>query len=363
MVFAPTSPTPACAPTGTLVSIPSISLPGRSEYRLGLGLPKAIKKAIADFRPTLMHISAPDISGYAALQLARSCNIPVVASFHTRFDTYLGYYGVTWLENAVTSYLRYLYNQCSHLYAPSESMATVLRQQNMCRDIRIWGRGIDCASFDPLKRDLEWRREHGITDDEVVIAFVGRVVMEKGLQCFAQSIEALNANGIAHRVMIVGEGPALEWFKQRLPKAVVAGFLRDHALSRAYASADIFFNPSTTETFGNVTAEAMASGLPAVCADATGSRSLVIDGVTGYLVTSNTPDAYANALARLIQDRDLRTAFGVAARNRAKTMDWDQVLDGLFEHYTDAVSKATSLHVPKDLRFGRASPAFQESMI
>jgi len=319
-----------------------VCLPGRSEYRLGLGLPKAVKKAVADFRPTLFHVSAPDISGYAALQLARSWKIPAVASFHTRFDTYLGYYGASWLQNAVTSYLRHFYNQCAHLYAPSDSMAAVLRQQDMCRDVRIWGRGIDCAAFDPAQRDLEWRRAQGITDDEIVIAFVGRVVMEKGLECFAQSVEALAARGILHRVMIVGEGPALEWFRARLPQAVIAGFLRDQSLSRAYASADIFFNPSTTETFGNVTAEAMASGVPAVCADATGSRSLVVDGVTGYLVTSNSSTAFASALARLIEDRDLRIAFGHAARHRAKTISWDLVLDGLFGHYIDAVTDPIS---------------------
>lgn len=360
MVFAPTSPTPACAPTGTLVSIPSIPVPGRPEYRLGLGLPGAIRRQIAAFRPTLFHISAPDWSGYSALKLAQRSRIPAVASFHTRFDTYLGFYGAARLQNAVTGYLRHFYSQCRQLYAPSESMAAVLRDQHMCRDVRIWGRGIDCGTFNPAKRDLAWRRSLGIADQEVVILFVGRVVMEKGLDAFAAAVSALAENGISHRVLLVGDGPALPWLRARLPHAIAPGFLRDDQLSRAYASSDIFLNPSVTETFGNVTAEAMASGLPAVCADATGSRSLVDDGATGFLVPGGRTEAYVAALRRLALNPTLRAAFGAAAHAKAQTLSWDAVLDGLFDDYLDALSGA--VNVAEAGNFMR-EPVLQQSPI
>lgn len=339
MVFSPTSSTPACEPAGTLVSIPSVPLPGRSEYRLGLGLPPHVKRQIEAFRPTLFHIAAPDLSGYAALKLARRWNIPAVASFHTRFDTYLGYYGADFLQRLTTAYLRHFYNQCQHLYAPSESMADVLRRQGMCDDIRIWSRGVDCAMFNPAKRDMGWRRALGLRDEDVAIAFVGRVVMEKGLDRFAAALQALRQMGVKHRPLIVGEGPALSWLTDRLPEAICTGFLRDEALSRAYASADIFFNPSLTETFGNVTAEAMACGLAVVCADATGSRSLITDGLNGRLITDRHLSGYTQALAHLAQDRDTRLTLGTAARLHAERMDWDRVLDGIYDHYVEALAQ------------------------
>ena len=126
----------------------------------------------------------------------------------------------------------------------------------MNRDITIWTRGIDREQFNPGRRDLAWRRGIGIADDEMVIAFLGRIVMEKGLDVFADAIHALVARQVPHRVLIIGEGPARPWFEQQLPDAIFLGQQTGTDLARALASADIFLNPSTTEAFGNVTLEA-----------------------------------------------------------------------------------------------------------
>ncbi|MDX2225443.1 MAG: glycosyltransferase family 1 protein [Rhodospirillaceae bacterium] len=361
MVFAPTTDTPACEAAGTLVPIPSIPAPGRPEYRLGLGLPAPVRAALTAFAPNVIHLSAPDLSGYAALRYARRRGLPAVASFHTRFDTYLDYYGAGWLQPAVTAYLRHFYRQCRQLYAPSASMAAELSRAGMCADIRIWGRGIDRAVFNPAHRDLTWRRSLGIADGEPVIAFVGRVVMEKGLGAFADAIDGLTARGIAHRVLIVGDGPARPWLAARLPQAVFVGFQRDQGLSRAYASADIFFNPSCTETFGNVTAEAMASGLPSVCADATGSRSLVIHGETGFLVPPNRPAGYVEALSMLATSTDLRGAFGTAALERSAAYDWDRVLDHVTGHYLEVLAAGDGDRVARPARLRPHEPALGET--
>lgn len=339
LIFAPTIADPPFEAVGELTSIPSIALPGRrGEYRLGLGLWGARLRRLETFAPDLIHIAAPDITGLMALQYAERKGLPAVASFHTRFDTYPRYYGAAWAEKYATAYLRNFYARCRHVYAPSQSMIEELRRDGIGRDIRLWTRGVDQALYNPQKRDLAWRRAQGLQDSDVVVAFVGRVVREKGIDLFARAVRHAQVGAPSIKALIVGEGPDRVRFMTLLPGAVFTGYQGGEDLARSYASADIFFNPSITETFGNVTLEAMASGLASVCARASGSTSLVTDGVNGLL---SDPDAgaagFADKLVRLAQDRPLREAFGAAGRARALAYDWDAILDRLIDWYYEAV--------------------------
>jgi glycosyltransferase involved in cell wall biosynthesis len=133
--------------------------------------------------------------------------------------------------------------------------------------------------------------------------------------------------------MFVGDGPERTWLVREVPGALFEGFVSGDDLATAYASADVFFFPSDTETFGNVTLEAMASGLPAVCADATGSRSLVDPGVTGYLAAVGDEDAMFEAVRRLAVDGELRRGMGEAARARSLLYSWDEAMSGLLARY------------------------------
>ncbi len=338
LVFSPTADPPAFEPAGTLISVPSIAFPGRSEYRIALGLPAKQRRILKAFRPTLIHLSAPDLLGYAARNLAQRWGVPLDASFHTRYDTYFRYYRMGWLEGMVTRYLRHFYRPCAQIYVPSESTAEVLRQQGMARDVRIWSRGVDADRFNPGRRDLEWRRAMGFADDEVVVAFVGRLVLEKGIDSFARTISGLREKGVAHRVLVVGDGPERGRFGDMLPPdTVFAGYLDGDALARAYASSDLFLNPSITETFGIVTLESMAAGLPSVCADATGSRSLVVDGESGFLVSPGDAAGYVQALGRLIADPALRARMGAAAHLCSRRYTWDAVIGALVEQYREVL--------------------------
>lgn len=339
LVFAPTAKEAAFQHKGTLVSVPSVALPGsRSEYRLALGMPRRIKRQLEAFQPDLVHLAAPDLLGWSALRWARKHKVPAVASFHTRFDTYGRYYHMAWLEKYVTALMRRFYHRCEQVYVPSECMQEILAEQHMAKDLRIWSRGVDAAQFNPGRRDLEWRRENGIADTDVVIAFVGRLVLEKGLGVFADTLDELNRRGVPFKALIVGEGPERERFSTRLPDALFTGYLQGNDLARAYASSDIFFNASITETFGNVTLEAMASAVPAVCADATGSHSLVSQGETGYLVEPGNIAAFADKLAALIADDALRAAMSKASLAHSMDRTWDAVLHRLLENYGEAIA-------------------------
>ena len=172
--------------------MPSYPLPGgRGEYRAALRIPKRVKRDIAAFAPNLIHVASPEFLGHSALRYARKHGLPVVASMHTRFETYPRYYGLAFLEPVLEAILRRFYRRCDVVVAPSESMAQVLREQRMSYDIGIWTRGIDRDRFNPGQRDLAWRRSLGIDDKDVVIGFLGRVVMEKGLDVFSDSIDEL----------------------------------------------------------------------------------------------------------------------------------------------------------------------------
>jgi glycosyltransferase involved in cell wall biosynthesis len=332
-VYSPTVAQPAFEPQGTLVSLPSIAIPGRGEYRWPLGLSRAVRRDLAAFSPQVLHVSSPDFAARAAERWARPRGIPVLASVHTRFETYPKYYGLGFMERPLEIYIRALYRKCDALVTPSASMVEVLRAQRMNDDISLWERGVDRELFNSGRRDPAWRRAHGLAEDDVAIGFLGRLVMEKGLDSFAATMAELRRRGVDHKVLVIGDGPARGWFEERLPGAIFAGFQQGADLGRAVAAMDVLFNPSDTETFGNVTLEAMACGVPVVAARATGSTSLVADEVSGTLVTPGDIAGFADALARYVADADLRAAHGRAGEERSRAYAWDAINQVVAETY------------------------------
>ncbi len=342
-VYSPTIDNPAFPPQGDLISVPSISIPGRPEYRLPIFLSRRVKRDLEAFRPNIMHISAPDIVSRQAAAWARRRGLPVLASVHTRFETYFRYYNMSFVEPLAEAWLRNLYRKCDALIAPSESFAQVLRDQRMSYDISIWSRGVDRENFNPQRRDMAWRRSLGIEDDMPVIGFLGRLVMEKGLDVVADAIDQLKRRNVRYRILVVGEGPARGWFEGRLPKnAVFAGFQGGHDLGRAVASMDMLFNPSVTETFGNVTLEAMACGLPVVAAIATGSQSLVANNVSGRLIPPGAINQYADALKAYCEDTDLRNLHGKAGAKRSQGYSWDAINQVVARTYLRLIRQKSS---------------------
>jgi phosphatidylinositol alpha 1,6-mannosyltransferase len=336
-VFAPTVQEAALEHAGILEPVRSIAMPGRPEYRISLTMTRKQIKSIKEFGPDLVHLATPDIPGGQALRWALSHGVPVVGSYHTHFTSYLGFYRLGWAEGYLWRRLRKFYGRCRHTYVPSQSMAEVLAEHGIASGVRLWKRGVELQRFDPAHRDLAWRRSLGFADDDVVVTLISRLVVEKGLSTFAKTIRLLLDRGIPIRCLIVGKGPAREMLEAELPEAVFLGHQKGNELSRAYASADIFVFPSFTETFGNVTLEAMASGLPAVCADATGSRSLVIPGRTGFLAPPDDAEVFAAHVERLVTDKTLRTSMSKAARTEAATYAWPRVLGSIVGYYLEVL--------------------------
>lgn len=341
LVFAPVGKSPAFAHQGTVIPVPSVALPRRPEYRLAFGLPRRAVQRLRAFHPDIIHIAlAPDPLGYSAWRVAQSLKVPVVASYHTRYETYLKHYWyVACLSGLLRYYLRRFYGACREVYVPTQSMIDALLADGLRNNFRLWPRGVDSSHFNPRNRSSRWRAKHGIGESELVVLHVARLVREKQLDTLAGALRLIAARGIAHRAVIVGDGPERASLERQLPHAVFTGFLDGEELAEAYASSDIFLFPSDTESFGNVTLEAMASGLACVCADATGSRSLVAHGHTGYRAKPGCAQEFAHHVATLAADAKLRRQMGAAARERSLQFTWDGTMARIHGYYKSLLAE------------------------
>ena len=335
-VYSPVTDTPAFEPAGTLVPVPSVRLPVRGEFRLALGMPAAIRRDVTAFAPDIVHLSTPDILNTRALTLARARGLPVVASQHTLFETYLEHYGLGWARPLAEAHLARFYRRCSHVLVPMEPLIPPMMATRGDACVSLFTRGIDRARFDPAHRDMAWRRAQGIGDDEVAVLFFGRLVLEKGIHTYVGALRALIDRGLPVRPLVIGAGPAETEFRS-LPGAVLAGHLEGQALSAAVASADLMLHASTTEAFGNVLLEAAASGLPVVCTDCPSARTILDPGRTGLIAPVGDIPAHAELVAALVQDPARRRAMGRAAREASATFDWTSALQAVADTYARLV--------------------------
>jgi phosphatidylinositol alpha 1,6-mannosyltransferase len=341
LVFGPTIPEPALDHAGTFIPVPSVAAPGRPEYRISVSFPNRARKQLEEFDPDLIHIASPDVLGHKALRWALKNNKPVVSSYHTHFSSYLKYYRLSLFEPLLWKYLSWFYRNCRQLYVPTPSMVDVLREKGIEGDMKIWARGIEKDRFSPSMRDDDWRSDKGFGAGDVVITFVSRLVWEKNLKVYADVVSRLMQKYDTAKALVVGNGPAGDELKELLPDAVYTGFLKGEELSRAYASSDVFFFPSDTETFGNVTLEAMASGLPCVVADAVGSKSLVDHEENGFLAPADKNNLFYAYIEQLITDSEYRQKMGAASLEKAKDYSWSTINGNLLSYYEQILNQET----------------------
>lgn len=311
--------------------VPSVPFPLYPYYRIGLPLARSVDPVLDRFAPDIVHVVTPSLLGLYGLGYARRRGIPVVASFHTDFVSLFGYYGLRSLERLGRHLARRFYGQCAVTLAPSRRQAAQLHAHGI-DNVALWQRGVNPATFSPAFRSGAVREQLG-ADGAPILLYVGRLGREKNLPYLARAMRLLAERGAHFKLVIVGQGPLRRTLEQRVPDAHFTGHLTGEALSRVYASADVFVFPSIAETFGNVVLEAFASGLPVVGVDAGAVPELVTPNWNGLLAAPDSPATFADKVHSLLQRPADLARLGVGARVTAAQYRWPDVNRRLLEQY------------------------------
>mmetsp|Transcript_4403 Transcript_4403/g.10324 ORF Transcript_4403/g.10324 Transcript_4403/m.10324 type:complete len:676 (-) Transcript_4403:672-2699(-) len=327
-------------------SIPILSCcVGQADYKIGLRLGKDVEEKLAAFRPHVVHITVPDFACYAAGQWARENQIPLIATWHSNIHDYTLHWGLvgTLIRPFMLVYFRAFYQAVGITYVPSELMRRKMigegfQSKEIGNVLKVWGRGVDCEKFHPSKRDEAFRTKHGFAKDNVVVLWVGRCVVEKRPDVYIQVMKFLTKR-FPDKVkgLIVGRG---DFYNEMcgVKNCVGLGWQNSDDLPRIYASCDVLCFPSRVETFGNVTLEGMASGLPVVAADCCSSH-LVESGVNGYAIKGLDNSGYQEAILTLINDVKLRDSMARAGRERAvRDFEITKVMDQMVGNYVEAAN-------------------------
>jgi phosphatidylinositol alpha 1,6-mannosyltransferase len=338
-VYAPFVPGPDVPWSRRVRRVRSVSFPLYRAYRISLPGSRRIAAELDAFGPDLVHVVSPTPMAIWAQAYARRRGIPAIATYHTHFVAYFGYYGFGGLERLGWRLTRGFYGRCTATYAPTTAIADELRRHGVAH-VRSWSRGVDAQQFSPRWRDAALRTRLGVSDDAPLVLLVSRLVREKDLADLVAMHRLLRRRGHTHRLALVGDGPMRRQLERALPDAFFAGHQTGEELSRWYASGDVFVFPSTTETFANVVQEAMASGLPAVVTDRGGPQDVIEPGVSGLVARGNDPADLADRVESLLRDSRLRHAMGRAARRRAQERSWEAVTALLIREYESLAGRA-----------------------
>jgi len=315
--------------------VPSIVLPFYKELHLPRPPFGNVHRAIASFRPDIVHIATEATLGWSVLQLALRRRLAVVSSFHTNFDQYSRHYRVGWARGLIWRYLRWFHNRTRETYVPSETTISDLARRGFERMV-LWRRGVDSTLFQPNRPGrFEVRRALGWSPQDVVILYVSRIAPEKNVDYLATALAIVASYRPDVRILLVGDGPSRKALEGRIGSiAQFAGYRQGEDLADYYAAADIFAFSSLTETLGNVVLEAMASGLPVVALRAGGVGETVQSGSTGILVDASlAPERFASALLWLVEQNEERRKMAGAARSYALSVSWDTIMASLRGRY------------------------------
>lgn len=321
------------------LQVARFALPGYTDVQVGLATPASLRRFWRVYRPDVIYLATQGPLGWAARQAARQLNIPLVAGWHTNFDHYCKDYGVAWLASTARRYLRYFHNGCALTLVPTRQQAATLQQRGI-RDVNVLSRGLDGERFSPEHRDAALRKRWGVGEHQPVALYVGRLAAEKNLTLLQESLQAMREVRPDIAQVIVGDGPAREQLQKALPDAHFTGFVGQESLARHYASADLFIFPSLSETWGNVVAEAMASGLAVVAFDHAASAELINSGYNGITVPAGNSAAFQQAAVDLCQYPADCARLGRVARLRALEQSWI----GIAEQFLRYLHQALEAH-------------------
>ena len=331
--------------TGTTsedVLVRGVPIPRYAGLRMGLPCMGTLVKLWKQERPDVVHIATEGPLGRSALLAAKALGLPVCSDFRTNFHAYSRHYGFGFLRRPIMSYLRRFHNATQCTMVPTQALHDDLRKEGF-RDLMTVARGVDVRRFDPAHRSEALRAQWGAAPGDLVVTCVGRLAPEKNLTTLVAAFDAIRREHPRARLVLVGDGPMRKELQARCPDAIFAGQRTGADLAVHYASADLFLFPSVTETFGNVTTEAMASGLAVVAFDYAAAQRLIRHGENGALVPFDDTAAFIATATRTAADLANCRVLGTQARIGVMALDWDGIaaqVEGVMAHVMRAVEPA-----------------------
>ncbi len=330
----------------TLVT--GMPIPGYPELKSGLPAKGLLLRLWKLKRPDIVHIATEGPLGWSALSAAKKLNIPVSTDFHTNFHSYTAHYGVGLLKKPIAAYLRHFHNKAACTLVPTVSLQQQLEFEGY-KNVFVVSRGVDAELFHPAKRNAALRASWNATEETPVVMLVSRIAPEKNLHVVIQAFEQMRKINPLARLVMVGDGPARAELEKQHPHVIFAGMQTGEPLAQHFASGDIFLYPSLTETYGNVTVEAMASGLATVAYDYAAARQHMRHDENGLLVPFADTDAFVKISTGLITDMDRVHRLRVAARQTVEALTWEHIMGEMEAVLLDTVRKQGEQHVQPEL--------------
>lgn len=311
----------------------SVRLPFYPECRFSIPAYSNLCRRADKFKPDIVHLMTQAGIGLAGLKYAKDRGLPVVSSYTTNFDEYLKYYKLEFLNNVLWNFFKWFHNSCHLNFCPSQETVQALKAKGV-ENIKLWSRGIDTDTFNPSNRSAAIRKKLN-ADGKIIFLYVGRLAVEKDLDILMQSIKQVNASfPDTVQFVIAGDGPYASCLKQSAPENVIfTGYLKGEKLASLYASCDAFVFPSSTETFGNVVLEAMASGLPVVAVNSGGVKDSIINNYNGFLCTPRCADSFTQSISKFIIDTTLINKMSINARQYTLSKSWNSIFSKLISDY------------------------------
>jgi glycosyltransferase involved in cell wall biosynthesis len=316
---------PDCRGDPHVTLVPSLPFPWYKELQVGIPAGGLLRRDWRQHRPDVVYVATPGPLGWSAVRTARHLGIPVFSGFHINFHSYSKYYGGDWLQPVIVRYLRSFHNRTHGTLVPSIDIRDRLQATGF-KNVYVLDRGVDSQLFTPERRCPELRSSWGVSDTELVVLYVGRVAPEKNLRVAVAAYRAMQLFSDSVKFVIVGDGPFRATLQKESPDLIFCGVRTGDDLARHYASADVFLFPSETETFGNVTLEAMASGLVVVAYDYAAARMHITNGETGVLVPCGASQSFVDAAANLTRAPRSLHKMRRQAHAYARAIDWPHVV-------------------------------------
>jgi glycosyltransferase involved in cell wall biosynthesis len=309
-----------------LTLVPGLPLPGYKGLRFGLPADHILWRCWTQRRPDVVYVATEGPLGWSAVSVAQRLAIPVFSGFHTNFHSYLKHYHAGWLRPLVFRYLCWFHRRTAGTLVPSVDLCNRLRAIGL-KNVSVVDRGVDSQLFNPRRRSAPLRRSWGASSNDIVALYVGRVAPEKNVDLAVEAYHAMRRFEPSVKFVVVGDGPMRAALQRKYPDIIFCGVHTDEQLAKRYASADIFLFPSETETFGNVTLEAMASGLGVVAYNYAAAAMHIRNGRTGMLAAHGNSRAFVDAATQLTRERQLLGEIRSSARAHAASVDWQRVVE------------------------------------